>query len=145
MSQTTNRLTALALGLALAAGVAAAPTAPAIAADGQQLAQSSGSTQTAQSYSDAKLQAFAQAAVKVSEARRAWAPKIRKAQQQGNKQEAQKMADQATQEMRTQIEGVDNISVQEYRQIAKAAQNDKQLAKKLSGMVKSKMQGQQGQ
>jgi hypothetical protein len=55
------------------------------------------------------------------------------------------MADQATQEMRTQIEGVDNISVQEYRQIAKAAQNDKQLAKKLSGMVKSKMQGQQGQ
>lgn len=145
MSIRFPRIAALALGLALVATAGQ----PALAADGQQQSAQQGQQQSQQSapdFSDQKLNAFASAAVKVSEVRRAWAPKIRKAQQGGDKQKAQKLAQQATGEMRTTIQDTDNISVKEYRQIAQAAQNDQALAKELSGIVQNKMQSKrQGQ
>jgi hypothetical protein len=144
MSIRFTRIAALALGLALV-GTAGQP---ALAADGNQQSQQGQqqSQQSAPDFSEQKLNAFASAAVKVSEVRRAWAPKIRKAQQGGDKQKAQKLAQQATGEMRTTIEDTDNISVKEYRQIAQAAQQDEQLAQELSGIVKNKMQDKrQGQ
>ncbi|MDZ7713234.1 MAG: DUF4168 domain-containing protein [Rhodovibrio sp.] len=143
MSIRFTRIAALALGLALVATAGQ----PALAADGNKQSdqgqQQSQQTASTPDFTEQKLSAFADAAVKVSEVRRAWAPKIRKAQQGGDKKKAQKLAKQATGEMRTTIEDTDNISVKEYRQIAEAAQQDKQLAKELSGMVKQKMQGKQ--
>jgi hypothetical protein len=140
MSIRFPRIAALALGLALVATAGQ----PALAADGNKQSQQGQqqSQQAAQTpdFSEQKLNAFASAAVKVSEVRRAWAPKIRKAQQGGDKEKAQKLAQQATGEMRTTIQDTDNISVKEYRQIAQAAQQDKQLAQELSGIVKDKMQ-----
>ena len=144
MSIRITRIAALALGLALVATAGQ----PAFAADGNQQGQqqSQNGQQSAPDFSEQKLDAFASAAVKVSEVRRAWAPKIRKAQQGGDKQKAQKLAQQATGEMRTTIEDTDNISVKEYRQIAQAAQKDQDLAKELSGIVQKKMQNKrQGQ
>lgn len=144
MSIRITRIAALALGLALVAPAGQ----PAFAADGGQQGQqqSQNSQQSAPDFSEQKLDAFASAAVKVSEVRRAWAPKIRKAQQGGNKQKAQELSKQATGEMRTTIEDSENISVKEYQQIAQAAQQDKQLAKELSGIMKKKMQDKrQGQ
>ena len=144
MSIRITRIAALALGLALVAPAGQ----PALAADGGQQGQqmSQTSQQSAPDFSEQKLEAFASAAVKVSEVRRAWAPKIRKAQQGGDKEKAQQLAQQATGEMRTTIEDSENISVKEYQQIAQAAQQDEQLAKELSGMVKEKMDSKrQGQ
>ncbi|MBK1668101.1 hypothetical protein CKO28_08630 [Rhodovibrio sodomensis] len=147
MSIRITRIAALALSLALVT----AAGQPALAADGSQQAQNVQKAQNSQQsqqsaptpdFSEQKLNAFADAAVKVSEVRRAWAPKIRKAQQGGDKQKAQQLARQATGEMRTTIQDTDNISVKEYRQIAKAAQQDKQLAQKLSSKVKEKMNNQ---
>ena len=140
MSIRFTRIAALALGLALV-GTAGQP---ALAADGTKQAQQSQQTASTQDFSEQKLSAFADAAVKVSEVRRAWAPKIRQAQEGGNKEKAQELAQQATGEMRTTIEDTDNISVKEYRQIAQAAQQDEQLAKELSGMVQQKMQDKRG-
>jgi hypothetical protein len=151
MSIRTTRIAALALSLAM---VGATAGTPALAADGQQQGQGaqqgqSGQQQTQQSaptpdFSEQKLDAFASAAVKVSEVRRAWAPKIRQAQQGGEKQKAQDLAKQATGEMRTTIEKTEDISVKEYQQIAQAAQRDEQLAQKLSGIVQQKMQKKRG-
>ena len=140
MSIRFTRIAALALGLALVATAGQ----PALAADGDKQAQQSQQTASTPDFTEQKLSAFANAAVKVSEVRRAWAPKIRKAQQGGDKEKAQKLAQQATGEMRTTIEDTDNISVKEYRQIAEAAQQDEQLAKELSGMVQQKMQDKRG-
>lgn len=140
MSIRFTRIAALALGLALVATAGQ----PALAADGDKQAQQSQQTASTPDFTEQKLSAFANAAVKVSEVRRAWAPKIRKAQQGGDKEKAQKLAQQATGEMRTTIEDTDNISVKEYRQIAQAAQQDEKLAKELSGMVQQKMQGKRG-
>lgn len=137
MSIRFTRIAALALSLALVG----AAGQPALAADGDtQQAQQNSQQSASADFSEQKLDAFANAAVKVSEVRRAWAPKIRKAQQGGNKQKAQQLAQQATGEMRTTIEQADNISVQEYQQIAQAAQQDQELAKELSGIVQQKMQ-----
>lgn len=150
MSIRFTRAAALALGLALVATAGQ----PALAADGnnaskqgQQQSQAQGQQNAATpDFSEQKLDAFASAAVKVSQVRRAWAPKIRQAQQGGDKKKAQSLAQQATGEMRTTIEDTENISVTEYRQIAQAAQQDKQLAQELSGIVKEKMQNKrQGQ
>jgi UDP-2,3-diacylglucosamine pyrophosphatase LpxH len=141
MSIRFPRTAALALGLALIA----AAGQPALAADGDsQQTQQSQQQAAAPDFSQQKLDAFASAAVKVSEVRRAWAPKIRKAQQGGNKQKAQQLAQQATGEMRTTIEQADNISIKEYQQIAQAAQQDQELAKELSGIVQKKMQKKRG-
>jgi len=143
MTLTTSRLAALALSLA----VIGAAGQPALAAEddpqAQQTAQQSGSTPE---FGEQKLDAFADAAVKVSQVRSDWAPKIRKAQQNGDDQKAQELSKQATGEMRSSIEETDNISVQEYQQIAQAAQQDQNLAKELSSMMQEKMpnQGQQG-
>lgn len=137
-----TRIAALALGLAMVATAGQ----PALAADGDQSAtQSQNQQQSQQSaptpdFSEQKLDAFASAYVKVSEVRRAWTPKIRQAQQGGNKQKAQKLAKQATGEMRTAVQQADDISMKEYRQIGQAAKQDKQFAKEVASIVQAKMQ-----
>jgi hypothetical protein len=146
MSLRAPRITALVLGLALAGSFAAAPLSQAAAAgDGQgsaQTAQKSG--QSAPDFSDEKLRNFAAAAVKVVELRQTWVPKIRKAQQAGNREKAQNLSKQARQEMQAEIKSAEGISFQEYRQIANAARNDRDLQKKLSGMIKDMQSGQGG-
>lgn len=142
MSLRVPRITALALSLGLAATFAGAPLAA--AADGQTTQQTAQqSQQSAPDFSDQKLRNFANAAVKVVELRRAWVPKIRKAQQSDDQQKAQELTKQARQEMKAEVQAVEGITFQEYRQIANAARNDRQLQQKLSGMIKD-MQKDQG-
>jgi hypothetical protein len=142
MSLRATRITALALSLGLATTFAGAPMAT--AADGQTTQQTAQqSQQSAPDFSDQKLRNFATAAVKVVELRRAWVPKIRQAQQADNQQKAQQLTKQARQEMKAEVESVEGITFQEYRQIANAARNDRQLQQKLSGMIKN-MQKDQG-
>ncbi|MBK1698045.1 DUF4168 domain-containing protein [Rhodovibrio salinarum] len=146
MSIRVSRLAALAFSFAMIG--ATVGTTPAVAADGSKNANQ-GQQQSQQQaptpdFSDEKLDAFADAAVKISEVRRAWTPKIRQAQQGGDKEKAQSLAEQATGEMRTTIQNTENISVKEYRQIAKAAQQDEELANELSSIVKTKMQKKRG-
>mgnify|MGYP006428397519 CR=1 FL=1 len=141
--------------LALSLAVVAAAGPPAVAADGEQPSKTGEQTQQAQQkdqnastpeFSDQKLNAFADAYVKVSEVRRAWGPKIRKAQESGNKDKAQTLAKQATGEMRTAVQDADNISMKEYQKIGQAAQQDKQFAQEVASVVQQKMQtNRQGQ
>jgi hypothetical protein len=47
------------------------------------------------------------------------------------------MAEQANQEMRAAVEGVDGMSVEEYQAIARAAQGDAQLMARLDQVFKA--------
>ena len=135
--------------LALSLAVVAIAGQPALAADGKQPSNTGQQTQQAQQqsqnastpeFSDQKLNAFANAYVKVSQVRSEWAPKIRKAQESGDKDKAQTLAKQATGEMRTAVQEADNISMKEYQKIGQAAQQDKQFAQEVASVVQQKMQ-----
>lgn len=84
-------------------------------------------------YDEAKIDAFVEAAVKVTQIRQQWIPKIQSA---GSEEETQKLSQQAVAEMRTAIDGVDNISPEQYDQIAMAMQKDKDLAERINEKFK---------
>jgi hypothetical protein len=84
-------------------------------------------------YDEAKIDAFVEAVVKVTEIRQQWIPKIKAA---GSEQESQKMNQQAVVEMRAAIDEVDNISAEQYDKIAMAMQKDKDLADRINTKFK---------
>lgn len=87
----------------------------------------------AEEYSDAKLQSFASAVMAVNAIVERWRPQIQGASSEADKQE---MAEQANQEMRTAVEGIEGMSVDEYQAIAQAAQGDPQLMARLDKVFK---------
>lgn len=84
-------------------------------------------------YTDAKLQSFASAVLAVNAIVEQWRPQIQAAASESDKQQ---MAEQANQEMRAAVEGTDGMTVEEYQEIAQAAQADPQLMARLDQMFK---------
>jgi len=76
-------------------------------------------------YSDAKLDAYADSAKKISQIHASMAPKIQEA---GDKEAQEKMYMQMQKEMAGAVENTDGITVQEYNMISQQAQQNPQLA-----------------
>jgi len=81
-------------------------------------------TIAAEDYSEAKLQSFASAVIAVNTVVEQWRPQIEAAPGQAEKQQ---MAEQANEEMRAAVDGTEGMSVDEYQEIAQAAQADPAL------------------
>jgi hypothetical protein len=113
-----RRFGVLAVPLALAAGLLPGQAARALQNDLLQVAQAE-----VGGFSQAQLEAYAAAVVKVQQIDRAWQPKIDQAQ---NEEEAKTMTTEATDEMIGEIEAK-GLSVQEYNAITQAAEEDPQL------------------
>jgi hypothetical protein len=75
-------------------------------------------------YSDIKLQSFADAVLAVNAVVEQWRPQIQAAP---NETDAEQMAQQANEDMRAAVAGTEGITVEEYQEIAQAAQTDPQL------------------
>jgi outer membrane murein-binding lipoprotein Lpp len=75
-------------------------------------------------YSDTKLQSFADAVLAVNAVVEQWRPQIQAAP---SETDAEQMAQQANDEMRAAVAGTEGITVEEYQEIAQAAQTDPQL------------------
>jgi Domain of unknown function (DUF4168) len=89
----------------------------------------------AEEYSDAKVQSFVDAVLAVNAVVEEWRPQIQTAP---NEADAQKMAQQANEEMRAAVAGTDGITVEEYQAIAQAAQADPQLMARIDQAIKKK-------
>ncbi|GAB4226313.1 MAG: hypothetical protein Tsb0032_32640 [Kiloniellaceae bacterium] len=113
-----RRFATLVLPLGLAAGLL--PGAPAgAAAEAAQLAQTEG----VGGFSQPTLQAYAAAVRKVQDVDAAWQPKFSAAK---TAEEIEGLTRQATDEMVAEIEA-QGLSVQQYNDITKAAQQDNEL------------------
>jgi Domain of unknown function (DUF4168) len=82
-------------------------------------------------YDQAKLESFVTAALTVNQLVEQWTPRIRSA---ASETEAAELRDQANGELVAAIEETGGISVDEYREISQAAQNDPQLMARISGI-----------
>jgi hypothetical protein len=142
----TNRasLRTAAVTLAAAAGIAVAGVAGPVAA------QTSGNQQTAQQsqqqtpdYSQTKLESFADAAVKVRSVMQEYRPQLRKAQQNQDREQFQKVRAEARKAVESEISATSGITTNEYQQIAQDTRQDEQLRKKVIGMMQARTQ--QGQ
>lgn len=87
----------------------------------------------AEEYSDAKLQSFASAVMAVNAIVEQWRPQIQGASSEAEKQQ---MAEQANEEMRAAVDGIEGMSVEEYQAIAQAAQGDPQLMGRLDELFR---------
>jgi len=132
-----------AIALAAAAGLAVAGLA------GPAAAQNSGNQQSGQqsqqqstNYSDAKLESFAMAAVKVRTVMEEYRPQLRQARQNQDQEQFEKVRTQARKKVEQKISNTEGISNQEYQQIAQDARDDQQLRQKVLGMMKSRQQSQ---
>lgn len=106
-------------------GLTVALTAMLAAGGGAQLAAQ-------EAYSDAKLQSFVVAALAVNELIEHWGPQVEAAE---SDQQAEALARQAGEEMRAVVENTDGITVEEYRQIIDAVQNDPELKGRIDGIL----------
>lgn len=127
-------LAAAALTLAVAGAFATAP-APALAQN------ASGQSET-QQFSDAKLQAYAAAAVEVSQLMQEWRPKMQKARKDGDKEKMKSIQQDANADLVRSIKDAEGITLDEYKNITSAARQDKALYKKLNRMVNNLRQQQ---
>lgn len=123
MSHLVRRLLAGAFAVLLAGSLGLATPAQA-AGDGQ--------------FSETKLQAFADAAVAVSEVVQTGAPAVQKAQQSGDQQKAQKLANEVRTQARDAVRSTEGISLAEYKEISKAARQNKELKQKVTKMVQAR-------
>jgi len=85
------------------------------------------------SYSDAKLQSFAQAAVKLIGIRSEFQSKM---SEMSSDQERAQLQQQTSQRMAKAVKDTEGISVDEYNEIASASRNNQQLAEKINGYIK---------
>lgn len=107
-------------GAALAALIAAGGFAgPAAAQDAQ--------------YGEQQLQAFAEAVVAVEAVRMSYAPQFQEAEDDATRQQ---IADRAQTEMIDAVRNQEGISLETYNEIAGAAQQDQDLARRISTMVR---------
>ncbi|RDD63852.1 DUF4168 domain-containing protein [Ferruginivarius sediminum] len=107
--------------------------------------QSEGSTSAqagAQEFSDAKLDAYVDAVVQVSQLVQKWQPKIQTAQQQQDKEKARSLQKEANAELVKAIQDAKGISLKEYKEISLAARQDKELYNQLNTMVQERRNGE---
>lgn len=111
-----------------------APVALAVAlgASGAAVAQQSGAQGGMQQapdieVTDEQVESFAEAQARVAEIGEKWTPRMQEAE---SSEEVQKAREQAQQEMVIAVENA-GLSVQEYNQIARAAQADEELRSKI--------------
>ncbi|MFQ5346954.1 MAG: DUF4168 domain-containing protein [Rhodothalassiaceae bacterium] len=90
----------------------------------------------APAFSEAKLEAFANAAVSVSHVMRDWRGKVQTAQ---SEEEKTAMIEQANQDIEAAIQATDGITLDEYEAIAGAAQQDPDFAESLKARVLAKL------
>lgn len=115
-------------------GAAALATALILGAGGPAAAQSgSGGETTAPKtdWSQAKLESFAAAAVAVGQTTTKWRQRISEAE---SDQKARQLQEQAKAEM-AQVIRDEGLTVEEYRRIYTATQNDEQLRQKVMALV----------
>lgn len=132
------RSTTALVAAALASSLAVAPLG-ALAAESQapQQAQSQQQAQS-KSFSDQKLEAYAEAAIQVSALLQEWRPKMQQARQDGNQEQLKQMRQKANSELVSAIKAANGINLQEYQEISEAARQDKALYDKLNKMVQEK-------
>jgi hypothetical protein len=82
----------------------------------------------APAFSDAKIDAFVTAALKVEQLAKKWAPQISNA---ATPEQAEQLRQQANAELAAAVNQTEGISVQEYMNIGKTAQGDPQLASRI--------------
>jgi hypothetical protein len=116
------RLTAALAALGLALGAAAVTSAGAGQAQTTLVAQ-------AETYSDAKLQSFAVAALQVQKIRQDYVGRIQKID---DKKKRHQLATEANTKMVDVIKASPGITVEEYNAIIRAASNDKALTERIS-------------
>jgi hypothetical protein len=85
-----------------------------------------------EAYSDAKLESFVVAALAVNALIEHWGPQVEAAE---SDQQAEALARQAGEEMRTAVENTDGITVEDYQQIVDAAQSDPDLKGRIDGIL----------
>jgi len=88
--------------------------------------------QAQESYSDAKLQSFAEAAVKLIGIRSDYQSQMGDA---SSNEERQQLQQQTNQRMAQAVKDTDGISIEEYNEIAQASRNDQGLAQKINGYI----------
>lgn len=94
----------------------------------------SGSSQ----FSEAKLAAYANAVIEVTEVVQKWQPKIQSAQNKDDKQALKDLQKQASAELVAAIQDAKGITFKEYKQISIAARQDEALYKQLNEMVRAR-------
>ncbi len=94
-----------------------------------------GAANAQSSYDDAKLQSFVTAALSVNELIQQWTPRIQGAQSEA---EAADLRTQANGELVAAIEKTDGMTVDEYREISLAAQNDPTLMARIEQIFKGR-------
>lgn len=86
-------------------------------------------------YTDQKLEAFVTAALAVDDLVKTWAPRIDSA---GSQEKADELRTQANTELIGAVERTDGISLDEYRQIVRAAGQDADLSARIQQIVEQK-------
>ena len=125
-----RRFAVLAMPLALAIGFLPGQAARAWQGDLLKMAQAD-QTDNVGRFSQAQLEAYANAVLKVQEIDRAWQPKI---DQAPNEAEAEILTTQATDEMIGGIEA-QGLSVKEYNAITRAAEADNALYERIMTLL----------
>lgn len=117
-----------ALSTLVAIGLAIGTVAPAAAQSTEQQGQEE-SVKT--DWSDQKLEAFADASVAINEVQAEWRPRIAEAESTEEQQQARQKANQAVQ----QVIKDEGLSLEEYDEIYKAAQQDRELYSDLMARI----------
>ncbi|MGS4944692.1 DUF4168 domain-containing protein [Meridianimarinicoccus sp. RP-17] len=124
----TNPLTRTATAVALGLTLAAAPGMVVVAQD-------TGSVAPAPSYDDATLERFVTAAMEVSAVREEYTAQLQAAE---SEEDAQALVDDANTAMLAAVEEVDGMDVDTYVAIGEAAQQDEQLAARITEIVEQR-------
>lgn len=93
--------------------------------------------QEAGDFSDAKLQSFAEAAIKLSQIRSEYQAEMGSME---TDQERQQLQQQTNQRMAQAVQQTDGISIEEYNEIATASRADEELAEKVNEYIKDAAQ-----
>jgi hypothetical protein len=128
--------------LAAVAILAVAATGVPLAAHAQDSGESSSAQTGAQDFSEAKLDAYVDAVVQVSQLVQKWQPKIQTAQQEQDKEKARNLQKQANAELVKAIQDAKGISLKEYKEISLAARQNKELYTQLNAMVEERRKNQ---
>ena len=84
-----------------------------------------------EAYSEAELETYVAAVLKIYEIDKAWQPRIDEAQTNG---EAAALTREATEQMIGEVQAL-GLSVEEYNAITEAAEQDNQLYERIRGML----------
>lgn len=137
-------LTSKLLRGSMIAGLALAPvsvlaqdtTAPAPAPEAAPQTEMAPSAEApSEDFSEAQLESFIEATVKIQELRSSFMPQIEAAETEEDKQA---LAVQAQDEMKAAVDGTEGLDVATYNRIGQAAQTDQELNARLVTMLQAK-------